>query len=172
MAIDMTEQEFKKAIFQKPFQVFIFRSRMSFPFFFAMHTWIVTVHKNSKDRWEVHNWKNPNNGEQLGYLHRNTYEPWTGMRLIMRELFPSNRRFRGRLIAKLEGTENSLAHRIVSFMEHSAEHYPLRKTYRFYPGPNCNTFTQWILDAFPDCPVRLPRNALGKNFFAKIKKTG
>ena len=139
---------------------------MSFPFLFAVHTWVVTVHQTA-NRWEVHNWKNPNEPQRFGHLHRNTYQPWEGMRLIMKEIFPSDRRFRGRLIAKLEGAENSLAHRIVSFVENSAERYPLRKTYRFYPGPNCNTFTQWVLDTFPDCPVRLPRNALGKKFLQK-----
>jgi len=41
---------------------------------------------------------------------------------------------------------------------------PFRNEYKIYPGPNSNTFIQWVLNHFPNSGLKLPRNAFGKNY--------
>ena len=45
-------------------------------------------------------------------------------------------------------------------IESSPGRYPFTETYRYWPGPNSNTFAQWIVGERMD----LGRRAIGKNY--------
>ena len=49
---------------------------------------------------------------------------------------------------------------IVERIESSPASYPYTETYRYWPGPNSNTFAQWIVRGKMDLGAR----AIGKSF--------
>ena len=75
-----------------------------------------------------------------------------------------NKRHDSKLIGIVEGDKKSIAARMIYFLENKAKNYPFRNRYKKYPGPNSNTFIQWMLNKFDNCGFKLPRNALGKNW--------
>lgn len=96
----------------------------------AHHHWFVISRAIGHDRWEV--WQRRGaGGQSWGYLHKNLLpddsgvgngpswivQTWTGEEAIM------------------------LAKRI----ERTPETYPWRDRYWAWPGPNSNTFAQWVL---------------------------
>lgn len=166
----MHEEEFSKLIKKDVCQVFLFKSRMSFPLTFATHSWIVTNNKGNISRWEIWGYKNRCKTSWY-YLHLNLYEPWVGVKkFIGKNANPSAPRFKGELVSSIEGDRGSLAEKIVSFMTKNSINYPLRNRFNLFFGPNCNTFTQWIIDNFPESGFKLPITAYGKGYAKRITK--
>jgi len=60
-----------------------------------------------------------------------------------------------------EGGEGSSTEKMIEFIESSPRTYPYCDTY-LLPGPNSNTYIQWILDRFPEFKAKLPWNGFGK----------
>lgn len=73
-------------------------------------------------------------------------------------------RYQAKLLYKIAGNKNSLAHKVATFIDDTIKDYPYKNIYKHLPGPNSNTFTQWILNHFPEIKLQLPRNAFGKNY--------
>jgi hypothetical protein len=97
---------------------------------FAWHHWFVVERLGGKDRWEV--WqRTAAGGESWGYLHRNLLPPERG---VGNGPSWTVRRWTGPSAA-------ALAERI----EDSPASYPFPRRYWFWPGPNSNTYVQWIL---------------------------
>jgi hypothetical protein len=97
---------------------------------FAEHHWLEIVRDGTADRWEV--WQDPDcGGESWGHVHRNLLAPSEGV---------GNGPGR-RLQRWIDDTASDLAERI----ESSPTEYPWRDWYRMIPGPNSNTFVQWVL---------------------------
>jgi len=46
----------------------------------------------------------------------------------------------------------------------AAESYPYPDEYTAFPGPNSNTFTQWLVENVEELDFSLPIRAIGKNF--------
>lgn len=98
--------------------------------YFAWHHWFVVDRAGRRDRWEV--WQRRDaGGDSWGHLHRNLMPPergvgWGGSWIA--------HRWSG-------GAANELAQRI----EAGPETYPFRGCYWFWPGPNSNTYVQWML---------------------------
>lgn len=159
------KKQFERLINKNGFQVFLFTTPLYKPYQFAIHSWIVTVNKGKINRWEV--WQNKNsNKTSWGYFHKNLNSPSIGIKKYRKKAYPKNK---SKIIGYLEGGKNSLAETIVKFVEKNAKDYPLRKKYSYFPGPNSNTFPQWIIDKFPKLGWKLPWNAFGKNYPKKIK---
>ncbi|WP_442510994.1 DUF3750 domain-containing protein [Novipirellula sp. SH528] len=97
---------------------------------FAEHHWFVVSRPGSRDRWEV--WQTPNECDtSWQYLHCNLLPPEAGVG-----------NGAGRMITRWNGEEGaSLATRI----ESTPDTYPWRNQYRVFPGPNSNTYVQWVL---------------------------
>lgn len=97
---------------------------------FADHHWFVVSRLESADRWEV--WQKADvGGDSWGHLHRNLMAPTAGVGSG-----------EGRMLMRWYGTRAvTLANRI----EASPRYYPWCTIYRFWPGPNSNTFVQWVL---------------------------
>jgi len=155
-----TKKEFDKLIKRDKFQVFLFMSKLYIPFNFAVHLWIVTSAKGKIDRWEVWQKKNSNK-TSWGYLHKNLVEPSIGIEKYLHKNLPRNN---SKIVGYQEGNENSLAQRIIKFLNKNAKNYPFKDKYKLYPGPNSNTFPKWIMKNFPGTKWKLPWNAFGKNY--------
>lgn len=113
--------------------------------FFAHHHWFVVDRGGVRDRWEV--WQSARaGGTAWGHLHRNLKRPDAGV-----GFGPSW------LVQMWEGgAAVALARRI----EDSPQTYPWRGRYLPWPGPNSNTYVQWVLGT----TLRLGPHAPGRNY--------
>ena len=127
------EKEFKKLINKNKFQVFLFTTHLFIPLNFAVHSWIVTNNKGKIKRWEI--WQNKNlTKSSWGYGYLNLMKPSMGMNKYANKIYPRNK---SKIIGLVEG---KLAKQIINFLEKNFKIYPLRNNYKYYPGPNSNTF--------------------------------
>lgn len=157
----MNEDEFKKLVKKDRYQVFLFISRIPFPWFFAVHSWFIISNKGKVSRWESGMFRGKAQ-KSWGNVHFNMYNgnPLTGMNI---NPFKSGPRYKSKLIDFIEGKENSVAYKMIKFLEKDARNYPYKKEYKLR-GPNSNTFTQWVLNNFKESKFKLPGNAFGKQY--------
>lgn len=141
------------------YQVFVLSCPASIPFSVFRHLWIVINKKGKLERYEVRHFKNQNTN--LGYLHINDQSPFSG---IYKFLFIKKHFFwKPTLLKQAEGDENSLAFKIIDFVEKSEKNYTYLNTY-FPTGPNSNTYVSWILKNFPEFELKLDWFYIGKNY--------
>ncbi len=97
---------------------------------FAHHHWFVLRGERS-DRWEV--WQDAEVGGEYsrGHLHKNLRTPEAGV-----GAGPSW------LVCRWQG---KAALHLRLRIEQSPDTYPWCFKYRYWPGPNSNTFAQWVL---------------------------
>ena len=117
----------------------------------ADHYWLLILrsveekHDQTCDRWEV--WQHSDQNDSCwGHLHKNLLTPFQGVgngssHLIKRWM---------------DDEALSIAKKI----EASPRTYPFIKKYRYWPGPNSNTYAQWIVSN----KMKLSIRAIGKNF--------
>lgn len=148
---------FENLIDKNKHQVFLFKSRASFPFVFAIHPWFVVNKKGEISRWEFAFFDNYKDKQHWGHLYKDLFPPFQGI-----EFIPfSNKLFgMGKLIGRVEGEK---ATKIINFIENSHLNYKYLNEYKF-KGPNSNTYIQWVLNNFPESKLSLPLNAFGKNY--------
>ena len=122
------------------------------PGVFADHYWLVVIRGidgsgcQKCDRWEI--WQRARlNDCCWGHLYKNLLAPRQGV-----GNGPS------RSIQQWVGDE---ALPIVERIESSPGSYPFTETYRYWPGPNSNTFAQWIVRD----KMKLGMRAVGKSFW-------
>lgn len=133
------------------------------PFGFATHGWFVAENDGVISRWDILFRKNAS-PESWGHLNKNYLPPMLGI-----EIIPYWMRFlwKGHLIGAVDGGENSLAQRMVEFINGSYKNYPYRDYYSAF-GPNSNTYPQWVLNQFPEFKFKLPWNSFGKGYANRI----
>ena len=118
---------------------------------FADHYWFLVLtgvqdeDYETCDRWEIWQFAEQSN-ESWGHLHRNLLSPCEGVgngpsRLIRRWF-----------------NEETLP--IVANIESSPQEYPFNEHYVYWPGPNSNTFAQWVLRDI----MKLGFRAVGRGF--------
>src|SRR5574341_183342 len=95
----------------------------------AVHHWFVVFEQNARTRWEVWQTKNAG-GVCIGHVHRDLKAPDEGV-----GGGPA------RLVAEWTGGP---AARIAAVLK-KIENYPYCERYRYWPGPNSNTFAAWVL---------------------------
>jgi hypothetical protein len=118
---------------------------------FAEHHWLQIDRGDDVDRWEV--WQSPDQGgESWGHLHRN---------LLPRSVGVGNGPGRN-----LMRWSDELACRLVERIESSPLEYPWRDWYRAFPGPNSNTFVQWVLQDLH----RLGWRGIGRGYARRISR--
>lgn len=151
------QQDYSKLIDKDKNQVFLFKSMASFPFIFAIHPWFVLNKQGEISRWEI-GWSTKYIAEKKwGYLYKNRLPLFLGCE----SLFFSNRFLnKSYLIGVIEGDE---AIKMIDFIYNSPNTYNNRNEYKLL-GPNSNTYTQWIINNFPESKLKLPYNAYGKNY--------
>jgi hypothetical protein len=92
-------------------------------------------------------WQRPNaGGESWGYLHRNLVSPESGVGNGPSWL--------------VHAWHAEVASDLARRLERCAEDYPWCTRYRYWPGPNSNTFVQWVLGERLVLPIR----AFGKRY--------
>lgn len=118
---------------------------------FADHYWLLVLHGvadkqyETCDRWEV--WQRANQNDCCwGHLHKNLLPPFQGMRNG-----PS------RSVKQWTGDD---AKAIIEIIESSPDAYPFIQKYRYWPGPNSNTFAQWVVRD----KIKLGIRAVGKRY--------
>ena len=157
----MNKEEFFRLIKRGRYHVFLFSSPLPLPAIFVSHTWIVTARKGKLTRWEGWDRKKLIK-KSYGYIYSNLFkDPTVGVALFPFSRYP---RWQGSLVNFIEGKRGSIAEKIVMFMNLKARAYPFAFRYLMIPGPNSNTFVQWVLNHFPDSGLKLPWNAFGKNY--------
>jgi hypothetical protein len=114
---------------------------------FAWHYWFVVEDGTGRHRWEVWQTKNAG-GSCIGHVHLDLKHPEDGV-----GGGPS------RIAAQWSG-ETAL--RIARVLER-IESYPYCEIYRYWPGPNSNTFAAWVLRQ-AGVAERLDRRGLGRNY--------
>lgn len=116
----------------------------------AVHYWFVVTDESGTHRWEV--WQTRNAGGNLcvGHVHRDLKAPEDGV-----GGGPS------RIAATFEG---KAAQRIVEVLKR-VDTYPCCHRYRYWPGPNSNTFVAWVLRQ-AGIAHSLGRKAWGRHYFA------
>jgi len=114
---------------------------------FAWHYWFVVHDQTGRHRWEVWQTKNAG-GFCIGHVHRDLKDPDDGV-----GGGPS------RLVVEWEG---NAAHRIAAILN-DIKDYPYCERYRYWPGPNSNTFVAWVLRQ-AGIDQRLGRRAIGRNY--------
>ena len=132
------------------------------PFHFAVHPWVVITENGSTSRYEVI-YRKHKGKERDGYLYKNFYSSVN--QGIKKSPFHSAF-WQGKIIGSVSGISGSLAHQIVRFIQENNAKYPFKDTYRLL-GPNSNTYIAWVLSKFPEANIRLPWNALGKNYITR-----
>ncbi len=123
----------------------------SLPGIVADHYWLLVFHAAERgqlqkcDRWEV--WQHAHQNEPCwGHLHKNLLSPYQGIGNGPSQL--------------IQQWMDEEALSITQRVESSPRTYPFINNYRYWPGPNSNTFAQWIVRE----KVRLGSRAIGKNF--------
>ena len=178
----MDEKEFKKLIKKDKYQVFLFSCPANIPFNFARHHWFVVNSKGKINRWDVlrtYNLLRTDEGtdtkesfggkkfkiisKKVGYVYKNILPFTSGVSKYRWKLKPFSK---GELVSSIEGNSNSIAHKMIAFIEHNSFKYKHRNKY-YILGPNSNTFIQWIIDKFPGCGFKLSWRAVGKNYKVK-----
>jgi len=96
----------------------------------AVHYWYVTYTRETAHRWEV--WQRRDlKPDSWGHLHKNLMAPQAGV---------------GNGSSWLERQWNGAeALALTQIIEASPDLYPHTHCYRYWPGPNSNTYVQWVL---------------------------
>jgi hypothetical protein len=116
----------------------------------AVHYWFVVADERGTHRWEVWQTKNAGGDRCIGHVHRDLKAPEAGVgggdSLVERQWL---------------GEE---ARRIARVLD-AVERYPWCQRYRYWPGPNSNTFAAWVLRQARVSHILGPR-AWGKRYLA------
>lgn len=116
---------------------------------FAVHTWIAIKPKDAKEyiTYQVIGWR----------LYRKLSPLVTAADVPDRLWFNQ----RPQLILDLRGTK---AEQFIPKIKKAVADYPRPDDYRYWPGPNSNTFTAFIGRQVPELGLMLPSNAVGKDY--------
>jgi hypothetical protein len=114
----------------------------------AVHYWLVIIQDNQFTRWEI--WQRANRGKySWGHLHKNLMPYHQGV---------------GNGDSWIEfqwfGTTADL---LIEIIQNTPQTYPYNYQYRYYPGPNSNTYVQWVLN-HGKTNYLLSKKGIGKNF--------
>ena len=114
---------------------------------FVSHYWFVVFDGAGAERWEVWQTKNAG-GRAVGHVHCDLKPPDAGV---------------GggpmRIDAEWSGEEASRIRQVLQ----TAQAYPFCQRYRYWPGPNSNTYAAWVLR---QAGIRHPlaRRAIGRGY--------
>lgn len=97
----------------------------------AVHYWFVVMDGEKEQRWEI--WQTSGLvSSSWGHLHLNLMKPTNG---VGNGASWCDAQWIG------EDAQN-----LNSIIQQSPLIYPYNNIYRYYPGPNSNTYIQWVLD--------------------------
>jgi hypothetical protein len=115
--------------------------------YFAMHTWIAT-RSADEQRYRIHQvigWRLRRTGSALTYHEGDPDTPWFGNDAI--------------LLHEVTGAD---AEAVIPAVREAIKSYPFATTYTMFPGPNSNSFTEWVAQEVPELGLQLPAKAIGR----------
>jgi Protein of unknown function (DUF3750) len=126
---------------------------------FLAHSWVVLKNKDA-DSWSRY--------EVLGFASRETDGVrdghWLGNSPVLNRYPPDGRWF-GRSAVPVVDVRGSDAEALIPKIEAAIADYEAKAgRYRFWPGPNSNTFIAAVLRAVPEVAATLPPTAIGRDF--------
>ncbi|GKW40878.1 DUF3750 domain-containing protein [Pectobacterium parvum] len=118
---------------------------------FAIHTWVAIKSKSDSEytTYEMDDDPDIPDEEENFFLvnKRRPDQAWFGSKAF--------------LIYEVNGPE---AEHLIKTVKNAIDNYPYQNMYRSWPGPNCNTFTQYVIDHTPEIKAYLPSAAIGKTY--------
>ena len=116
---------------------------------FAIHTWIATKAENARSYtiYQVVSW---------GLRRR-------GSAVDISQGMPDRYWFRSPPLL-LHEVKGEAARALVERVDEAVNAYPYDKEYTMWPGPNSNSFIEWIALEVPELGLKLPAKAIGKNW--------
>lgn len=119
---------------------------------FAIHTWIVTKAADADryTRYQVIGWRLRRGLPVVSISNDRPDGDWFGSAPV--------------LLFDRRGAD---AERLVDSIHRAALSYPFANEYVMWPGPNSNSFTEWIALEVPELGLALPAKALGKSWMAE-----
>ncbi len=156
---------------ERSYTVAIYSTPMSFPLNFTCHTWIEISHNNTTQRFDFWGYPGIQHGDKSkNYIYRNIFPNHLGTTFSpFADPGHTKNRQTGKIHQSITGAQHSTAHRLYQAIFEKAFEYPFDKNYHMIFGPNCNTFTQWLLDLVPAHQLTLPWNAWGKGVSIRCK---
>ncbi len=144
----------------------VYATPMSFPLNFTIHSWVEITCNTHTTRYDFWGYPGLNSvSESHGFIYKNLFPKHLGTTFSpFANANDLTRRQSGKVIASCSGAENSAAHRAYTTIASLAFTYPHRHTYHMIFGPNCNSYTAWLLTLVPETRLALPWYTWGKNY--------
>ena len=116
---------------------------------FAIHTWIATkgVGEHTYNIYQVVGWQLRRSGTSVSVEQGMPDRPWFRSPPL--------------LLHELKGVS---ARPLVNQIAQAVADYPFEDQYVMWPGPNSNSFTEWVARRVPDLELQLPAKAIGKSW--------
>lgn len=116
---------------------------------FAVHSWIATkaVGAQHYNIYQVIGWQLRRTGSARSITQGRPDKPWFGSPPIL-----------------LHEVAGASAEPLIGEIQKAAQSYPYPDKYTMLPGPNSNSFIQWILLEVPEIGFSLPMKAIGKSW--------
>lgn len=126
---------------------------------FAMHTWVATKPQGADTYtiYQVIGWRLRRKQSVVSIDEGMPNQKWFGSDPVL--LLDRRGQDAGELVQKIDD---------------AARRYPFADAYTMWPGPNSNSFVEWIGLMVPELNLQLPAKALGKNwmqsYFRKMQR--
>ena len=116
---------------------------------FAVHTWIATkaANANAYTIYQVIGWHLRRKGTVVSITQGRPDRDWLGSPPIL-----------------LHEVSGERAGEMIEGIHSAALSYPYSREYVMWPGPNSNSFLQWVVMEVEGLNVDLPAKAIGKNW--------
>ena len=116
---------------------------------FAIHTWIATKEVGARTYtiYQVVSWGLRRSGTAVSISEGMPNRPWFRSPPL--------------LLHEVKGED---ARSLVARVEAAVDAYPYAQEYTMWPGPNSNSFIEWIGLEVPELGLTLPAKAIGKNW--------
>ena len=113
---------------------------------FAIHTWVATKDWDEPNYtiYQVIGWRLRRDGTALSITEGRPDRPWFRSPPI--------------LLHEVKGPE---AASLIEHIESAVQGYPYADQYTMWPGPNSNSFTEWVALSVPGLELDLPTKAIG-----------
>jgi len=116
---------------------------------FAIHTWVATRARGADEFriYEVIGWRLRRGRPAVRISEGDPDRNWFGSPAVL-----------------LQEVRGAAAEPLIGRIEAAVASYPFPNEYRMWPGPNSNSFTEWIALEVPELGLDLPAKAIGQSW--------
>ena len=113
---------------------------------FAIHTWVATKNWDEPTYtiYQVIGWRLRRHGTALSVTQGQPDRPWFRSPAL--------------LLHEVKGPQGAA---LIEQIEQAVDSYPYAGDYTMWPGPNSNSFIEWIALSVPELGLELPAKAIG-----------